>query len=323
MQSKYIFARIGQTILTLFVVLGILWVLFRALPGDPTAIYISGRLSQEDIDLLRKSFGLDEPIYRQFFKYIFNFLRGDFGISFHFREPVINVLKTHLANTFILMAPAMLAAFFGGVMIGSRLGMKRGTIKERIGVIFSLFVRSFPIYLSGIICLMVFAHYLGWFPLGGMRTIGLFSDSWLENSLDIAYHVILPLSVAALYFVGDIVVIARTSMLELLGEEFLEFAKGKGLGEKKVRKIAMRNALIPVITYSTVMIGFAFGGQVLLEIVFSWPGIGRLMVESVSRLDYPMAQASFFVMALAVILGNLVIDLFYGYLDPRITYEKL
>lgn len=117
-------------------------------------------------------------------------------------------------------------------------------------------------------------------------------------------------------------VISRTAMLELIGEEFLLFAKAKGLGESKIKKIARRNVIIPVITYSTVMVGFAFGGQVLLETVFSWPGIGRLMVESVTNHDYPVAQAAFFIMATIVITLNLVVDLLYGYLDPRITHKR-
>jgi len=210
-----------------------------------------------------------------------------------------------------------------GAKIGSILGWARGSKKERIGAVTALFVRSFPIYLSGIIALMLFAHLLGWFPLGGMRTIGLFSQNWLEKFLDTSHHLVLPLTVAVLYFMGDIVVIARTSMLELIGEEFLEFARAKGLGDKRIRKIATRNAIIPVITYSTVMIGFAFGGQVLLETVFSWPGIGRMMVDSVTKHDYPVAQAAFFIMAFGVIGANLIVDLLYGYLDPRITYKKM
>ena len=116
--------------------------------------------------------------------------------------------------------------------------------------------------------------------------------------------------------------IARTSILELIGEEFLEFAKARGLPDSKIRRIAMRNAIIPVITYSTIMIGFAFGGQVLLEMVFSWPGVGRLIVNSVQNNDYPVAQATFFLMAFVVVVANLIVDLLYSYLDPRITYEK-
>jgi peptide/nickel transport system permease protein len=299
-----------------------MWVLFRSIPGDPAAVFISGRLTPEDIQALRKAWGLDAPLYEQYLNYIKNLFLGDFGVSFYYREPVVEIIGPKLFNTLILMGPAVIMAIIGGSIIGSHLGWRRGSTKERLGVIFSLFIRSFPIYLSGIISLMIFSHWLGWFPLGGMRTIGKISFSWMESFLDVTHYMILPLAVAFLYYIGDVVVISRTSMLELIGEEFLEFAQARGLGDSKVRKIAMRNAIIPVITYSTIMVGFAFGGQVLLETVFSWPGIGRLMVNSVSRHDYPVAQAAFFIMAAGVIISNLVVDLIYGYLDPRITYQK-
>ncbi len=299
-----------------------MWVLFRLMPGDPTAIYLSGRLSPEDIAALKQLWGLDAPLYIQYFKYILNLFKGDLGLSFFYREPVGNIITPRFINTLMLMGPAMLAAMFTGTVMGSYLGWRRGSKRERVGIIISLIARSFPIYLIGIIALMLFSHYLGWFPLGGMRTIGQISISWLDSFLDVSHHLLLPFAVAFLYYVGDVVMIARTSILELIGEEFLEFARARGLPDSKVRRIAMRNAIIPVITYSTIMIGFALGGQVLLEMVFSWPGIGRLIVESVTRRDYPVAQAAFFIMALGVILSNLIVDLLYGYLDPRITYDK-
>jgi len=322
LRASYIFSRSAQSVITLLVVLTLLWGLFRALPGDPAGIYISGRLSPQDIEALRESFGLNEPIYIQYVKYMKSFFSGNFGVSFHYREPVMQIIGPRLFNTTVLMGPAMIMAIICGSFIGSYLGWRRGSKRERIGAILSLCVRSFPIYLSGIIALMIFSHYLGWFPLGGMRTIGGISFSWVDGFIDITRHILLPFIVAFLYFIGDIVVISRTSMLELIGEEFLDFAKAKGLGDGKVRRIARRNAIIPVITYATVMIGFAFGGQVLLETVFSWPGLGRLLVNSVTRHDYPVAQAAFFIMAAAVIIANFIVDILYGYLDPRITYEK-
>ncbi len=210
--------------------------MFRAIPGDPASIYISGRLSPEDIEALRKSFGLDLPLYLQYLKYMSNFFTGDFGMSFSFREPVMDILVPRFFNTVILMGPTMLMSIVMGSYIGANLGWKRGTKRERIGVIMSLFFRSFPIYLSGIISLMLFSHLLGIFPLGGMRTIGLFGLSEFQKFIDVTHHLILPLTVATLYFLGDIVVISRTAMLELIGEEFLLFAKAKGLGESKIKK---------------------------------------------------------------------------------------
>ena len=319
MQSKYFVSRIIQTIITLFCVFSLMWLLFRTVPGDPTAIFVSGQLSPEDIEALRKMWGLDQPLHIQYLKYMKNVFLGDFGISFSYREPVLDVILPAIKNTMILMLPAMVMAIVVGTMAGSYLGWRRGSGKEKLGVALSLFARSFPIYMTGILALMVFSHWLGWLPLSGMKTIGAFGLSWWESFLDVTHHLALPFAVAFIYYVGDVVVIARTSMLELIGEEFLEFAKARGLSDSRVRRIAMRNAIIPVITYSTILIGFAFGGQVLLEMVFAWPGIGRLMVDSVEIHDYPVAQAAFFIMAFIVIIANLIVDLLYGYLDPRIT----
>jgi peptide/nickel transport system permease protein len=322
LSGRYVVSRVVQTLLILFMVLSLMWILFRGLPGDPASMYISGRLSPDDIEAIRKLWGLDAPLHVQYFSYIRNLFKGDFGISFYYRESVFRIIGPRFLNTLMLMGPAMIMSIILGTVLGSYLGWKRGSKRERVGVILSLFMRSFPIYLSGILALMLFTHYLGLFPLGGMRTIGGTHLSWFQQFLDMTHHLVLPLVVAIIYFMGDIVVISRTSMLELIGEEFLQFARARGLTDSKVRRIALRNAIIPIVTYSTIMVGFAFGGQVLLEIVFSWPGIGRLMVNSVMRTDYPVAQAAFFIMAAAVIVANLIVDLLYCYLDPRITFEK-
>lgn len=319
MLGKYVIGRVAQTVITLFCVFTLMWILFRAVPGDPTAIFVSGRLSPEDIEALRKLWGLDQPLHVQYLKYLKNVLTGDFGISFSYREPVLDVLLPAIKNTAILMIPAMITAIIVGTITGGYLGWRRGSKKERAGVAISLFLRSFPVYLTGIFVLMLFSHFLDWFPLGGMRTIGMVGASWWEKFLDATHHLALPFLVAVIYYVGDVIVISRTSMIELIGEDFLAFAKARGLSDKKVRKIARRNSIIPVVTYSTILIGFAFGGQVMLEMVFAWPGVGRLMVDSVQIHDYPVAQAAFFVMAAVVIFANLIVDLQYGFLDPRIT----
>ena len=310
--------RIGQTCLTLFIVLTLTWILFRLIPGDPASVYISGRLTPEEIESLKKSWGLDEPLHVQYGKYLLNLSRGHLGVSFYYREKVSSIVAPRLFNTLFLMGPAMFLAIAVGVMLGSYIGWKRGSWVDRIGVFVGLFIQSFPLFVSGIFVLMVFSYWMGWFPLGGMRTMDQSGLSWVNRGLDMVHHLILPMVVAALFYVGDIMMISRTSILELLGEEFLDFARARGLTERRVRRIALRNALIPILTYSTIMVGFAFGGQVIVEVVFSWPGIGRLMVESVSRHDYPVAQATFLVMAFVVIGLNLVMDFSYGYLDPRI-----
>jgi peptide/nickel transport system permease protein len=320
--KAYILRRLGQTAIVLFAVLALMWVLFRLIPGDPTTMYVSGRLTPEEIASLRKLWGLDAPLYLQFIRYCFNLLKGNLGMSFSYREPVVTLTLPRLLNTLVLMAPAMIMGMIVGTLLGSYLGWRRGTKREKVGITLSFLLRSFPVYLIGILAIMIFSYHLGWFPLGGMRTIGFFPSSWIEKALGFGHHLVLPVAVALLYFMGDVVVIARTSILELIGEEFLEFAKARGLPDSKVRRMAMRNAIIPVVTYSTIMVGFALGGQVLLEVVFSWPGVGALLVESVTKHDYPVAQAGFFIMAVGVIGSNLIVDLLYGYLDPRITYDQ-
>jgi len=322
LQGRYLASRIVQTVVTLFVVSTVMWILFRLIPGDPASMYVSGRLTPEDIAALKRLWGLDLPLHVQYFKYIGNLLRGDFGVSFAYREPVIQILGPKMGNTLLLMLPVMIMAIIVGTILGSHMGWKRGSLTERLTVVAALFFRSFPIYLSGILILMVFSHWLDLFPLGGMRTIGQIHGSWLESFWDVTHHLCLPFAAAFLYYLGDVAMIGRTSMLEVVGEEFLEFAKARGLSDSRVRRIAMRNAIIPVVTYSTILVGFAFGGQVLLEMVFSWPGIGKLLADSVQMHDYPVAQAAFFIMAVVVITANLVVDLFYGWLDPRITYSK-
>jgi peptide/nickel transport system permease protein len=321
-KGKYLGSRILQTVVTLFVVSTVMWVLFRLIPGDPASMYVSGRLTPEDIVALKRLWGLDLPLHVQYLRYMVNLFQGNFGVSFAYREPVMEVLSPKIVNTLILMVPVMVMAIVVGTILGSHMAWRRGGKMERLSVVLSLFFRSYPIYLSGILILMIFAHWLDLFPLGGMRTIGQFHTSWIGRFLDVTHHLALPFVAAFLYYVGDVAMIARTSMLEVVGEEFLEFAKARGLSSSRVRKIAMRNAIIPVITYSTILVGFAFGGQVLLEMVFSWPGIGKLMADSVQMHDYPVAQAAFFIMAVVVISANLLVDLFYGYLDPRITYGR-
>ncbi|MBW2058496.1 MAG: ABC transporter permease [Deltaproteobacteria bacterium] len=321
LQGRYVVSRVLQTILTLLVVLTLMFFLFRLVPGDPTAMYVSGRLAPEEIEAIREAWGLNDPIYIQYFRYVGNLLKGNLGRSFFYRDDVVAIITPRIFNTLILMGPAMLATVVLGIMAGSYLGWKHGSKTEKAGVIFSLLARSFPVFVSGVFAMMFLSFYLDLFPLGGMRTVEAKGLTWWQEFLDVAHHMALPFVVTILYNVGDVLMIARTSIIELIGEEFLSFARARGLSPSKIRRIAVRNAIIPVLTYSTIMIGFAFGGQVLVEVVFSWPGVGRLMVDSVTRHDYPVAQATFFLMAMVVIVLNLVMDLIYVYLDPRIASE--
>jgi peptide/nickel transport system permease protein len=319
-----IVGRLFHTVVTLFLVLSMMWALFRLVPGDPLVIFLGqGELAPEQLNQLRAAWGLDQPLWVQYFHYLRNFVTADLGTSFFFRRPVLEVLVEPLLNTLILMLPAVLIAIGAGIAFGSRLGWRRGSRSEAVWNLVILVPRAIPVFWLAIILLVVFSYQLGWFPIGGMKTMAFIPHTWWEAlpGYDLLRHLALPLLVAVLTFISDPLLIMRTSMIDVADEDFVTFARARGLPEKKVRRLAQRNALMPVITYSAIMVGFAFGGQLLLEVVFSWPGMGRLMVNAVYHRDYPVAQAAFFLMAAVVIILNFVVDMLYLYLDPRVSYE--
>jgi len=251
-------------------------------------------------------------------------LRGEFGRSFFYRVPVSSIIGEKLLATFLLMGTSVLVAFLLGAVGGAVLAWKRGTKLELGGLVGTLLLRSAPEFWTALMALMIFSYWLGWFPIGGMRTPGQELTSAFQKyvSLDFLHHLVLPVLVGAGYSLATPLLIMRNSMLELVGEDFVEMARAKGLTERQVMfRHAMRNALLPVVTVLTLMIGFSVGGQVLVETIFRWPGMGREIVLSVQRHDYPTAQAAFFVLGVMVIVMNFITDLLYGWLDPRVNYQ--
>ena len=321
---RSVLRRVLHTILTLFLVLTGMWCLFRLVPGDPMVIFLGqGELGPVEIAHIRADWGLDRSLPAQYLSYLHNFVTGNLGTSFAFRRPVSEILAGPLLNTLILMLPALIVSIGLGIVVGARLGWRRGHALEAWANFLVMIPRTLPIFWLGIIVLVIFAYGLGWFPIGGMRTTAFIPETWWQElpGFDLLSHLVLPVSVATLSLLSDPLLIMRTCMLEVLGEDYIVFARARGLPESTVRRIARRNALMPVVTYAAIMVGFAFGGQVLLEVVFAWPGMGRLMVDSVTQRDYPVAQAAFFLMAAAVILLNLLVDVAYLALDPRVSFD--
>lgn len=313
--------RLVQTIVTIWILATLTWLMFRMLPGDPTTMLLgTGQLPADAVEQLRREWALDDPVWVQYLRYLGNLLTGNLGISFVFRQPVIDVLLPAFGNTVLLMTPSVALAIALGLVAGSWLGWRRGSAMETLGSVIVLVPRALPAFWIGIVVLLVFAYTLQWFPSGGIRTPAFIPETWLEAlpGYDIARHLILPVLAAVLYFVADPLMIMRTAMLEARSEDYVAYATARGLSETQVMRLARRNALLPVITYVAIMVSFAFGGQVLLEIVFSWPGMGRLMVNAVTQRDYPVAQAAFLLMAVIVVVVNLGVDLIYRWLDPRI-----
>ena len=280
-------------------------------------------ISSESQDMIRKQWGLDRPLYEQYFLYMGNLLRGELGISLFYKVPVWEVLLPKLINTLILMGTSMVFAVVLGGILGAYLGWKRGSGSEKGGVIFVLFMRSIPIFWMGILLLMIFTYGLKLFPGSGMHRTGFTATSLIGNYLNIDFlkHLALPFLCSLLYNIGDPLMIMRSSMLEVKGEDFLTLLQAKGLSESSVMRECARNALLPLITYVGVLAGYAFSGQVLLETVFSWPGVGREIVWAVFKRDYAIVQGSFVLMAFVVVIMNFLVDLSYGFLDPRIVYK--
>jgi len=322
---RFLITRILYMILTVFVFITICFFLFRMLPGDPTALVISPILMPESQEALMAQFGLDKPLYIQYYLFFKNLLKGDLGISFIYRAPVIKIIEDKILNTLILMGLSMTLCLIIGILGGTIMAWRRGSKLDSGFIIFSLAFRSTPIFWSGMLILLLFGYKLGWFPVGRMHTPGYGAfNIWDQYfNLDFLRHLILPLSTLTLYYLASPLLVMRNSMLEVLHADFVELAIAKGLHPLQVMyHHAARNALLPVITLISLMVGYSVGGQVLLETIFSWPGMGKEIVDAVNSNDYPMAQGAFLFLGATVISMNFVADVLYCYLDPRIKYGE-
>ena len=323
--QEYIIRRILYTLLTLFGVATILFFIFRIMPGDPTAQVISPALDPVAQARLKEAYGLDKPLLVQYFLYLKNLAVFDWGRSFTSSQPVVDIMAYRFWNTIFLMGAAMCFVLVAGTGLGMVMAWRRGGPLDTGGTVMALVFQSAPPFVTGLLLLMVLSYRLDLFPTGGMHAPGVSIGKGLGVFLsgDFLHHLVLPTITVALYYLATPMLIMRDSMLEVMGSDFIELAKAKGLAPHVVMiKHAARNALMAVVTVSSLMVGFAIGGQVLVETVFSWPGMGQLMVEAAQSHDYPVAQATFLVLAAIVIFLNLLADISYCYLDPRIKMGK-
>jgi peptide/nickel transport system permease protein len=323
--QEYIIRRILYTLLTLFGVATILFFIFRIMPGDPTAQVISPALDPVAQARLKEAYGLDKPLLVQYVLYLKNLAVFDWGRSFTSSQPVIDIMAYRFWNTIFLMGAAMCFVLVAGTGLGMVMAWRRGGPLDTGGTVMALVFQSAPPFVTGLLLLMVLSYRLELFPTGGMHAPGVSIGKGLGVflSADFLHHLVLPTITVALYYLATPMLIMRDSMLEVMGSDFIELAKAKGLAPHVVMiKHAARNALMAVVTVSSLMVGFAIGGQVLVETVFSWPGMGQLMVEAAQSHDYPVAQATFLVLAAIVIFLNLLADISYCYLDPRIKMGK-
>ena len=315
--------RLAQMLFVLWVVATILFFLFRLMPGDPTVAYIDTNFTEEQVRQLRKTFGLDRPLHEQYVVYLANLVRGEFGDSFHHRQPVLNLLLSVLPNTIILTLTSLIIAYIFGTLVGAWLAWKRGGWAEGVTIPAVLMLRAAPEFWLGMVLLSIFGFKLGWFPSGGAASPGaVFTSEWVRvTSGDFLWHLVLPAATLALYLQGLPLLWMRSNMLDVMSEDFITMARMKGLSNRSIiLRHAARNALLPVATAFALGFGASMGGNVVVETVFSWPGLGKLLVSSVASSDYPVAQGAFFLISVVLVTMNAVADWLYSFLDPRVSH---
>lgn len=317
--------RLAHMLFVLWAVASILFLMFRLLPGDPTLAYIDPSFTEEQRGMILHQFGLDLPLSQQYLIFLGNVLHGEFGLSFRQRLPVVDLVLGTLPNTLLLTLTALIVAYAFGGLFGAVLAWKRGSAFETASIPLVLATRAAPEFWVGMVLLAVFAFGLGWFPSGGANAPGaVFPSQWARVlSADFARHLMLPALTLAIYLQGLPTLLMRSNMLEVMGEEFVTMARMKGLPEWEIMlRHAARNALLPLVTAFALGFGASVGGNVVIETVFSWPGLGRLLVDAVGSSDYPLAQGAFLLIAVVLVLMNFVADLLYGLLDPRVAHGR-
>ena len=317
--KEYAVKKAVSLILTVYIIITLNFFLFRIMPGDPAAMMVADpRIPPEMREFVIKRFGLDKPLWEQYFIYIRELFRGNFGISFWKAEPVFSVIVKRIPNTLILLSFAFVISAVVGVLLGAVSGWRRGSKLDVFIVASSLTTYTIPSFWTGLLLLLIFGYKLGLFPLGGTISPGVPPVPLLRFK-DYLWHMVLPSITLFFYYTGGYVILMRSSMLDVLAEDFIVTAWAKGLREFKImREHAMRNALLPVVTVIAINLGWLLSGVVEIEVVFAWPGLGKLIYDAIMQRDYPLLQGAFFMIAVSVVLANFLADLIYGVLDPRI-----
>jgi len=323
--------KVMWAIVTVAVVITFNFFLFRVLPGDPAKSGLKDpRLSPERVAALEERFGLDKPAFlnldggdvfdSQYFRYIGSLANGDLGTSYAFRDQSVgSLISRALVNTLWLILPAQVLAILAGIVLGLVAAWKRGTKIDVGALSFSLFMWSLPTFFLGIILLFVGSRWLG-FPTAGRVTIGAEHANVLETAVDIVTHLALPTLTFTLVLLGEYMLIMRSSVVEVFSEDYILTAKAKGLTTAQIiRDHALRNAMLPIVTLIALNLGFTVSGAIQVETVFSWPGLGALTVSAVNQRDFPVLQGAFLLLAVSVVVANLVAELVYMRLDPRVV----
>jgi peptide/nickel transport system permease protein len=304
--KKFIVKRTGLALVSLFLLSLTIFFLMRV-TGDPAVLLAEPGASQADLDAIRHQFGLDRPLWIQYVSFVSHLVRGDFGQSFYYRTDVFELYLSRLPASLLLASAAMAFSLLVGIPTGIIAAVRVNQWWDSIGKIFALLGLSMPSFWVGLIMILFFSVYLGWLPSSGSGTV---------------LHLVMPSIALGWVFAASHMRLTRSSMLEVLGSEYVKLARLKGLPEALViSKHAFKNALIPVLTLAGINLVIMVNVAVVVETVFAWPGVGRLLYEGIAFRDFPVVQATVLLGGVMIVVVNLLVDILYAVIDPRIRYE--
>lgn len=316
--GTYIVKRLAISIPVLFLISVGAFILVHLTPGDPADMYITPDMTSAQIEMTRAALGLDKPLFIQYVDWIGNFLTGNLGFSFGNRQPVLDIIEQRLTPTLLLMSLSLLVAYITAIPLGIWAALRKDTIWDRCIIGWTFLNVSFPPFFLGLALIYVFAVQLDIFPTGGMSVLG--SDGDAE---DLILHLVLPVLVMASQFSANMIRYVRSSVIDVMHQNYIRTALAKGLSWPQILwHHVLRNSLIPIITVIGTDLPKIIGGAVITEQIFQWPGIGSLTVAAINSRDYPVLMAIVILSAVAVLIANIIIDILYAVIDPRITYEK-
>lgn len=305
--ARYFLSKVAEALIAVWGVLTIVFFVTRVL-GDPTTLLLPIGATEAQLDALREQLGLSRPVIEQYIHYLTMIVRGDFGMSFQFQRPAMEVVLERMPATLELSFSAIVLGTLLGLAAGTIAALNRGKLAELVVMIFALLGQATPVFWLDIMLILLFAVELGWLPTGGRGSLA---------------HTVLPALTLAIFVCASIARLLRSSLLDVLREDYVRTARAKGLMPRTifVWHVA-RNALIPVVTMIGIIMGELLGGSVVTETVFAWPGIGRLIIQAIEAKDFPVIQAGVMLIAIVFVAINLLIDLAYGFLDPRIRERR-
>jgi peptide/nickel transport system permease protein len=308
--------RLGRGVLTIWFAVTVTFLLLRLLPGDPALAVASPNMTESARAALLEQYGLDQPLIVQYGLYLEQLLKGNLGTSFTQSIPVLDVLMQRLPWTLLLTGTALVSTVVVGIPLGVLAAARRGRFLDKMVQVVGVTGQSLFVPSLGVFLLFIFGLTLRWLPIGGAYTTGSYGMEWYGSVL---LHLVLPALSLMLIQLGSYVLTMRSTLIDALGEDYTVLARANGLPYRRILwKHALRNALLPTTTLIGLQLGFLVGGAVLTETVFAYPGIGRGIYEAVTQLDFPVLQGAFVMLAATVVIANMVTDILYGFLDPRV-----